>query len=181
MPIYIAGIVRDERLYNLGKIFSVYGYEPVPIEKQHLTILFIGDVDSYHRYLLLKRLSSKVFNHNRILELDGIELLPQHKATNIVLRVVPSEWLFSLRHQLKELIGDVVALNDRYSFYPHITIARRPRVPDEDTIEAIKNEINRIVKKRIVPRTTIVKGIAVIESFRGLQNILLWLSEPIST
>ncbi len=178
MVLYIAFAIRDRRLYELGKEFSRCGYEAVPIDQQHLTILFIGDVDSYHRHLLEEKLSCFKIDHPRILSISGVELLPRHKATNVVLVVDDrNRVLHQLREKLVKIVEDVVEIRDRYDFYPHITIARRPRPLPEELMGEVERIRNAISKR--VPRRVSVFGMALIHSFRGKHEIRMWLSEPI--
>ncbi len=177
MPLFIALMVGSERLYGIGKLFEVYGYTPVPPENQHVTLVFIGDVDSYRSYLIKQRLSSFMVKHSRFIEVEGLELLPPQKATNVVATVKMPNDVMKLRELLLEEVKGVIEPKDRYSFYPHVTIARRPRPIPENLIEGVLETMKRV--RRRLPRVLHVNGLALVYSRAGRYKVELWLSEPL--
>ncbi len=177
MPLFIALMVSSERLYGIGKLFEIYGYMPIPPENQHVTLIFIGDADSYRSYLLKQKLSRIVVRHSRFIEIKGLELLPPQKATNVAATVrIPND-VMKLRELLLEEIRKVIEPKDRYSFYPHVTIARRPRPISEDLIDGVLETVKRVRGK--LPRVLHVKGLALVYSRAGRYKVELWLSEPL--
>ncbi|HIP56784.1 MAG TPA: RNA 2',3'-cyclic phosphodiesterase [Ignisphaera aggregans] len=178
MPLFIAYMVSSEKLYEIGKYFERYGYAPVPLENQHLTLLFIGDVDSYHQHLIKRRLATLIVEHSRLLKIERLELLPPHKATNIVAIVRAEHDMLKIRNEMLEMLRDIVKIQDRYSFYPHITIARRSRPASEHVIDEVLKHMKRIEVK--VPKTVHVRGLALVSSRGGRYSVELWLSRPVT-
>jgi len=178
MPLFIAFMINNERLYEVGKYFEYYGYAAVPLENQHLTLLFVGDVDSYHHYLIKQRLATLMVEHSRFLKIERLELLPPHKATNIAAIVRVEDDMLRIRNEILEMLEDIVEIQDRYSFYPHITIARRPRPAPEYVINDVLKRMKSI--ETIIPKTVHVRGLALISSRAGKYSVELWLSKPLT-
>ncbi len=177
MLLFIALMVGSERLYSIGKLFEPYGYMPILPENQHVTLVFIGDADSYRSYLLKQKLSRIVVRHSRFIEIKELELLPPQKATNVVTTVrIPND-VMKLRELLLKEIRNVIEPKDKYSFYPHVTIARRPRPIPEDLIDGVIETMEKARGK--LPRVLHVKGLALVYSRAGRYKVELWLSEPL--
>ena len=177
MPVFIALMLRNSRLEELGKVFKYLGYTPIPQYNQHLTLVFVGDVDSYHLHVIRKTLSQKLFNCPRILKLLDIILLPPTKATNIAIEVENSKELNELRDNILSLVNNIVKIKDRYSFLPHITIARRLRPLPSELLDEVISIIRRIKKK--IPRYIHVRGLALVNSVCGRYNIEQWMCESL--
>lgn len=145
---------------------SSAGFEPVPL--LHLTLVFLGSVMSHTLAAIRRELASAELPEVRRLRVVGLELLPPHKKTNLCLLVELSDELAELRRRVLEICRRHVDVRDE-EFLPHVTVARRRRVPPSDVVERVM----RALRHAEIPRELRVEGLALVRSFRGRYEILL--------
>lgn len=171
MAAFIAILVDDERLKELGKLFEEYGYEPPPL--LHVTILFLGDVSGIYLHRIVDALAKRTFVAPKKLKVVGYELFPPGKETNIVL-LVDEPKLMELRNQVLNLVKPVK--EDRFEYRPHVTIARRARSPSKEVAKRVAKLLEELWRSGRVPRSITCRSLALIKSARGAYEIVARLS-----
>ena len=172
MPVFIALHIGDERLQRIGELFKEYGYRVVDLENQHLTILFIGD----YKGVFLKKIVVLLENISlllpSVLRPTNLSLLPAEKNTNVVVLVKEDSRLSEARRIVMEYLEkNNIAIRDRYSFTPHITIARRRKPLSRSMLNKVVVMLRRAQK--ILPRFIVVRNAYLYETSReGYRRIL---------
>lgn len=124
--------------------------EPIkfePIEKFHLTLLFLGNVEENLMNELINqtRTISKNFNRTNLV-FDRIGVFKDYKNPRVIwVGAQENESLRNLSNQLRELAQALKINLDDKPFSPHITLGRVKRMLSRDFIEFLKSfKINSI-------------------------------------
>ncbi len=170
MPVFIAYPIRDQRLYNLSvKYFVKYGFKPVNVENMHLTILFIGDLSSVYIARIYKEVKNLLSKYSYLrLFVKGLTIIPPTKNTHIAVILDNDPRLIEFRARLLEKINRIYQVKDRFSFLPHVTIARRNKrklhlkISEEELYNTIE-----IASKELPRSITVYKPYILITSPKG--------------
>ncbi len=158
MPVFIAYPIRDQRLYNLAiKYFVKYGFKPINVENMHLTVLFIGDPSSVYLARIYKEVKDLLEEYSYLrLHVKGLTILPPTKSTHVAVVLENDTRLIEFRAKLLEKINRIYQVRDRFSFLPHITIARRNKQKLHQKIS--ENELYNTIEiaSKELPRNIIV-------------------------
>lgn len=166
MPIFIALKITDERLERIAELFKDLGFNVVPVELQHLTLLFIGDYSGKFLEKIVKLLLDVEVTLPDILKPIGISLLPPSKGTHIVVEVLDEgSLLYKARKVLEKKLSKHIELRDRYEFRPHITIARRLKPLDDRVLTKITYILQKASK--MLPRFIVVHDLYLYETSRN--------------
>jgi len=122
-------------------------------EKYHITLEFIGEVDS-DRLETLKDILNELTNFPKVLNFDKIGNFNRPGGDIVWLGIVDNPTLNKLNEELKSLLEGKEFKTDKRKFTPHLTIGRK--VEMETSYEAI--HLHSISAK--------VKSIALMESKR---------------
>lgn len=166
MPTFIALKIADERLKRIAELFKDIGFNVVPVELQHLTLLFIGDYSGKLLEKIVKLLLDVEVILPDTLKPNGISLLPPSKGTHIVVEVLDEgSLLYRARKVLEKKLSKHIELRDRYEFRPHITIARRLKPLDN----RVSTKITHVFQKasKMLPRFTVVHDLYLYETSRN--------------
>lgn len=173
MVLFIAYIIRNNELYDIALSFKPLGYKPVDMDKMHMTILFVGDVTSIVRSRIIKALSEniprEVIEKRLRLRVTGLRLLPDNKYTHVAVTVEPNRDLNEIRRLIKDIVYKIVEPRDRFSFLPHITIARRRDPPDRFCLSKAVKLINMVAKS--LPKYITAHELVCIETAVGGRYI----------
>ncbi len=172
MPVFVGLYIGDERLYYMGTRLQQYGYRVVDLENQHLTLLFIGDYKGVFLRNIARLLEDITLLLPSTLTPIELALLPSEKYTNIAVLVREDPRLTEARQIImKRLRGNNVVIRDRYSFLPHVTIARRKRPLDPAKLDDVVSLLRRM--QGFLPRFIVVRDVFLYETTReGYKRIL---------
>ena len=172
MPVFVGLHIGDERLKKIGELFEEYGYNVVDLENQHLTILFIGDYKGIFLRKIIILLENTSLVLPSVLKPIGLSLLPAGKNTNVVVLVVEDPRLSEARQKLMEqLKRNNIVVRDRFSFIPHITVARRWKPLSSSMLNKVVVTLRRVQK--VLPRFIVVRNAYLYETSRdGYRRIL---------
>ena len=172
MPVFVGLHIGDERLYDLGRVFQRYSYSIVSLEHQHLTLLFIGDYKGVFLHNIVSLLKEVVLVIPSTLIPKGIVLIPPGKNTNVAVTVENDKRLLVARQLIiKKLTEHDIVIRDKYSFLPHVTIARRRKPLDSLNSKEVLLLLKRIEK--LLPRFIVVRGVFLYETTReGYRRVL---------
>lgn len=118
--------------------------EPIkfePIEKFHLTLLFLGNVDENLMNELISQTKTISQNFNRTnLVFDRIGVFKDYKNPRVIwVGAKENELLRNLSIQLRELAQTLKMNLDEKPFSPHITLGRVKGMLSRDFIEFLKS------------------------------------------
>ncbi len=172
MPIFIGLYIGDERLYYMGMRFQSYGYGTIELENQHLTLLFIGDYRGVFLWNIVRLLEDVELSLPSVLVPVELALLPPEKYTNVVVVVRKDKSLVEARKIIEEKLKENnVVIRDRYSFMPHITIARRKRPPDPSRLRKLISLSKKL--QHHLPKFIVVRDVFLYETTReGYRKVL---------
>ncbi len=166
MPIFIALKIADERLERIAELFKDLDFNVVPVELQHLTLLFIGDYSGKFLEKIVKLLLDVEVTLPDILKPTGISLLPPSKGTHIVIEVLDEDnLLYKARKVLEKKLSKHIELRDRYEFKPHITIARRLKPLNNKAYTRVTHILQNASK--MLPRFIVVHDLYLYETSRN--------------
>ncbi len=172
MPIFIGLHISDERLYHMGMRFQQYDYKVVDLKNQHLTLLFIGDYKGVFLRNIIETLESIELLLPSILKPIEISLLPPGKYTNVVILVEKDHRLIEARRTIEDKLRRInIEIRDRYSFIPHVTIARKRKPPSSKSLNNVVLLCKRI--QRFLPKFIVVRDVFLYETTKeGYKRIL---------
>lgn len=172
MPVFVGLYIGDERLCRIGMRFQRYGYRVVDLKNQHLTLLFIGDYKGVFLQNVVKVLEGLELTLPSILIPVEIVLLPPGKYTNVAVSIEKDHRLIEARRTIEEKLRENnIKVRDRYSFIPHVTIARRRKPLNSRSL----NNILLLYRKmqESLPRFIVVRDVFLYETTReGYKKIL---------
>jgi 2'-5' RNA ligase len=93
------------------------------IDRYHLTLRFIGDIDDRTADEVAHALS-RVTRSGFKLELEGLETLGSRKPHSVVARVAPSRQLMELQAEHERIIQRIGLPAEQRRYSPHVTLAR---------------------------------------------------------
>ncbi|MCD6357378.1 MAG: 2'-5' RNA ligase family protein [Thermoproteales archaeon] len=140
MATYLVGILAPLRRFDP---LIPPGYEPIPLEDRHLTLIYLGRLkDPREAAARLKRAAS--LSPFRLC-FGGLEPFPSPLKPRY-LAVVPveesRELLGAVRRAVEELTG--LAPRDRYqAFRPHVSIARTRLKPSLELLKAVEKAVRK--------------------------------------
>ncbi len=101
----------------------------LPSGQHHLTLRFIGEVDSGQE-LEIREILSTVRAEPFSLQLEGIGFFPPRKKPQVVwVGVAENESLIRLRNRIESTLVAAGCAPDQRKFAPHITLARLKNTP----------------------------------------------------
>jgi len=124
-------IPEHVKLQIRGMGSSIPNAKPAPKEQLHLTLKFIGEVESSMLLDIEEQLAYVEFQPLS-LELKGVGTFPQRGKPNVIWGgVAPAPGLTNLRNSIEKSLHKIGILRDRKKFSPHITLARLKNSPIE--------------------------------------------------
>ena len=166
MATYLVGILAPLRRFDP---LIPPGYEPIPLEERHLTLIYLGYLeDSREVAARLKRAAS--LSPFRLC-FRGLEPFPSPLKPRY-LAVVPveesRELLGAVRRAVEELTG--LAPRDRYqAFRPHVSIARTRLKPTLELLRAVDRAVRR---SRGVSEELVVRQLSLLKAEGGRVSVM---------
>lgn len=103
---------------------EIKGVKWTPPDQLHLTLRFLGNVESSHVSTLVDRLQ-QIRSLSFTLHLEGISAFPSHRRPRIIhIATRDSKPLLTLHREVDEMVIAAGVLPDPKPFSPHVTIAR---------------------------------------------------------
>lgn len=121
----------------------------------HLTLSFIGDVDS-KKIMILKEIINNIDVNGLELEVTNIEEF----KTYLILKVKKTDMLLNIQKTLvSKLIDNGFSVDDK-EYFPHITLIRKPTNLNKELIEKLNEKIymKSIVEKIHLFESTRING-----------------------
>ena len=110
----------------------------VPVQNLHITLRFIGEVDSATTKTLANQLREMTPPGAASLSMDGLLLLPPRGPVRVVAQAVTGdqEALGRYRERIDDICDKLGLPSDGRAFKPHLTLARmrRGRTPDRKAL-----------------------------------------------
>jgi 2'-5' RNA ligase len=101
----------------------------VPVEQFHITLLFIGDVDSSLVVPIQEILEGIAFTAFAV-ELSGMGFFPLRGTPRVIyVGVKPTQELERLRNSIKQALTELGIVSDGKRYTPHLTVARVGKTP----------------------------------------------------
>jgi len=166
MATYLVGILAPLRRFDP---LIPPGYEPIPLEERHLTLIYLGYLeDPREAAARLKRAAS--LSPFRLC-FRGLEPFPSPLKPRY-LAVVPveesRELLGAVRRAVEELTG--LAPRDRYqAFRPHVSIARTRLKPTLELLRAVDRAVRR---SRGVSEELVVRQLSLLKAEGGRVSVM---------
>ncbi len=132
-----------ERFYSISKDFQTF-HEPIkyePIEKLHLTLLFLGEVNESLITIINEKVKplTEIFSFEKIL-FDKVGVFKNFKQPRILwIGAEENLELKNLSEELKLIAHELNITIDEKDFHPHITIGRIKGLLSREFIEFIKS------------------------------------------
>lgn len=112
---------------NLGQ--TLVGARPVPPEQMHLTLKFIGEVES-GLVADIRECLHTVRAQPFTMRLQGVGYFPPRGAPKVVWAgVEPQEGVLRLRNSVEKSLRDTGLPRDKKKFFPHLTLCRLKNSP----------------------------------------------------
>ena len=169
MGVLVAALVApSDALSRVSRELARLGLEPPP--RYHVTILFLGDLSGAflrHAVEIFDRVDVEVPRYVRV---TGYSFLPPSSPRNVALTLDPRE-LEPVRKTLEKSMP--VAKRDRYSFLPHVTIARKPRAMSPEEVEEARHILENMWRAKQIPREVRLESLALVKSSAGEFIVLL--------
>jgi RNA 2',3'-cyclic 3'-phosphodiesterase len=109
-------------LHDMGR--EIQGARPVPADQLHLTLRFIGDVETQALFPLKEGLGTLAISPFS-LELQGVGRFPLRGAPRVVWAGVNSQQELTLLHsRIEDILEQLGYAKETRPFAPHLTLAR---------------------------------------------------------
>jgi len=103
---------------------SIQGARPVPDDQLHLTIKFIGEVES-SRLLDIQEALTTISVPKFSIRLKGVGTFPPRGLPRVIWAgVEPMEQILPLRNTIERTLASIDIPRDKKKFTPHLTLAR---------------------------------------------------------
>lgn len=112
---------------------GLLGARWIDVENYHLTLRFIGDVESHIADEIVHALD-RINKPEFTLTLSGVGVFGGKKPHSIYAGVAHSPELYALQEQMERICQRLGLPADARKFTPHVTIARLKNLRDEDVI-----------------------------------------------
>jgi 2'-5' RNA ligase len=117
------------RILVQGMGRSIQQSKPVPVDQLHLTLKFIGEVES-SKLLDIQESLEQIYHPKFSLRLQGVGTFPPRGTPRILWAgVVPVENISRLRHTVEKKLTTIGIPKERQKYSPHITLARLRNSP----------------------------------------------------
>lgn len=104
----------------------------VPPENHHLTLVFLGELDEHGVRAAMEALDEACQGRAPVLlEPCGLATFGRGKERTLVLELAANPELTALAAAVRESLSEHWVAFDEKRFVPHITLARRARLPEE--------------------------------------------------
>jgi 2'-5' RNA ligase len=126
IAIAIPEVVKTE-IAGLGR--SIPAARPVPVEQMHLTLKFIGEVES-SRLLDIREVLSEICRPQFTLCLQGVGTFPPRGTPRVLWAGVhPLDNLLALRVAMEKKLAEIAVPREKQKYSPHLTLARLNNPP----------------------------------------------------
>lgn len=119
---------------------SISGARWQNLEQMHITINFMGEVNSSQLPQIIAALAS-IKAEPIELNINGVEYFGSNRQPRtLYAKVVPNPELVKLKKQINDALSEIDIKTERHKFKPHITLARLKQTPYQSVGQFIQQE-----------------------------------------